>query len=439
MPFLALGVEHKTSPLAVRETVAMDSDAIARASAVLGAHAAIDEVAILSTCNRTEIYLFSPEVAKASATGAAFLAAVDERIAPHLQTWEEMDVVEHLFRVACGLESQVLGEPQILAQVRETLETGQSLKTVGPNLHSLFRSAISCARQARAGAALGRVRGSLGSEAVRAAEESLQTLDGKSVLLIGGGEIVRLVADDLRRRQVGCLFIANRTESIAVDLAKRYHATPARLSGLSRLIPHVDLIISATSAPHFVLTAEDVPDGLQTRSEPVQVFDLAIPRDIDPAVGGMPGIALHDLDDLLPDGLEEHWRDDIRAMEGVIGAEVKEFTAWYLTRRVVPVIANLRSHVEAVSEQELQRVAPQLSNLTDRERAAVESLTQRLIDKMFHHLVVRLRLAAQSDPKLVDAAEFFFLHGDGGLFEHAAEQAKDRELLPDSSEDTPIR
>jgi glutamyl-tRNA reductase len=115
----------------------------------------------------------------------------------------------------------------------------------------------------------------------------------------------------------------------------------------------------------------------------------------------------------------EHWEEDVRQMESVIAAEIREFMAWYLTRRVVPVIANLRSHVEAVSQQELKRVAPQLKDLTERERAAVDSLTQRLIDKMFHHLVTRLRLAAQSDPKLVDAAEFFFLHGEGGLFEHA--------------------
>jgi glutamyl-tRNA reductase len=125
---------------------------------------------------------------------------------------------------------------------------------------------------------------------------------------------------------------------------------------------------------------------------------------------------------LLPSSLLSEWDDDIRVIEGVIAAEIQEFMAWYLTRRVVPVISNLRSHVEAVAEIELKRVAPQLQDLTDRERAAVESLTGRLIDKMFHHLVMRLRLAAQTDPTLVEAAEFFFLHGEGGLFPHALEQ-----------------
>jgi glutamyl-tRNA reductase len=162
-------------------------------------------------------------------------------------------------------------------------------------------------------------------------------------------------------------------------------------------------------------------DRLQERETPLLICDLAIPRDVDPMVGLIPGVELWDLDRLIPSGLDAHWEEDIRLMEGIITAEVQEFMAWSLTRRVVPVIANLRSHVETVAEQELKRIGPQLANLNDRERAAVESLTNRLIDKMFHHLVTRLRLAAQTDPQLVDAAEFFFLHGEGSLFPHATQ------------------
>jgi glutamyl-tRNA reductase len=139
-------------------------------------------------------------------------------------------------------------------------------------------------------------------------------------------------------------------------------------------------------------------------------------------------VTLHDLDDLLPTTVGETWNEDVRLIESVIAAEVQEFTAWYHTRRVAPVIASLRSHVEAVQRQELKRIAPQIKDLTDRERAAVESMGQRLVDKMFHHLVLRLRLAAQTDPALVDAAEFFFLHGEGGLFEHAAEAERAEEI-----------
>jgi glutamyl-tRNA reductase len=429
MSFLAVGVEHRTAPLAVREAAAMDADAASLAARELLAIPAIDEVVVLSTCNRTELYLVTADTTAtaAAAAASACLSARRGDLREHLQTWREMGVAERLFRVASGLESQALGELQILAQVRGALAIAESAGSVGPNLHSLFRSAIACARQARAGTALGRVQTSIGLEAVRVAERALASLQGRTALVIGGGEISRLVAGELRRRGIGGMFIANRTQSVAVELASRLQSTPARLDDIPRLLPHVDLVISATGAHHFVLAAEDVPDEVTRRSTPLEVIDLAVPRDIDPAAGEMPGVNLRDLDDLLPDRLGELWRDDIAAMEAVIAAEVKEFESWYLTRRVVPVIASLRAHVEAVSEQELRRVAPQLAGLSERERAAVESLTGRLIDKMFHHLVVRLRLAAQSDPKLVEAAEFFFLHGEGGLFEHAAADSKERQ------------
>jgi len=391
----------------------MDEEAIARATRKLTGTDNIAEAAILSTCNRTEIYLYADDAGIAVESARGELDADD-----HWRQWNDMEAAEHLFRVASGLESQVLGEAQILRQVSDALDTAQGLGVVGPNLHSLFRSAISCARQARSGTALGRVKSSLGSEAVRAARQAVGNLEKKAVLLIGGGEVARLVADELAHVSLSALYVANRTASGAQDIAGSRGATAVSLEDVRRLIPGVDVVITATSAAQFVLTAEDV----SPRDHPLHIFDLALPRDVDPSVSILPQVTVHDLDSLLPDGgLEGYWQGDVVAMEAVIAAEVHEFMTWNLTRRVAPVIASLRSHVEAVQRQEMKRVAPRLKDLTDRERAAVESLTSRLIDKMFHHLVVRLRLAAQTDPALVDAAEFFFLHGEGGLFEHAAQ------------------
>jgi glutamyl-tRNA reductase len=424
MPFLALGVEHRTAPLDVREAAAMDGEGVTSALGALLSDPAIDEIAILSTCNRTELYLYTSEPPAASTAAASFLAKRNPEMQPHLQTWTDMEAAEHLFRVASGLESQAVGERQILAQVRMALGLAERAGAIGPNLHALFRSAIACARQARAGTALGRVDTSIGREAVDAAQRALGAWHDRAALVIGGGEVSRLVAGELRHRGIGRLYLANRTESVAVELARRFRGTPARLDSVASLLPQMDLVISATGAPHFVLAAEDFPAALAGRAAPLEVIDLAVPRDIDPEAGALPGVHLQDLDDLLPEGLAEHWRDDVRAMEAVIAAEVNEFQTWYLTRRVAPVIASLRAHVEAVSEQELRRISPQLAGLDARERAAVESLTNRLIDKMFHHLVLRLRLAAQADPKLVEAAEFFFLHGEGGLFEHQAVQER---------------
>jgi glutamyl-tRNA reductase len=415
MPFLAVGVEHHTAPLHVRESVALDAADVERLSRALAANPAIAEVAVLSTCNRTELYLVSDDPDRAEPAALEALGA--GLIAQHVRRWNDMEAVEHLFRVASGLESQVLGEPQILNQIREMLSQGQELGTIGPNLHSLIRSAISCARQARAGTALGRVRASVSSLAVEAAERALGALEGRTILLIGGGEISRLAAEELRRRRAGRIYVANRTPAVAQEIARRFGGSPATLADIPRLLPRVDVVFSATGSRHHVLSLDDLAGWSGT----LHIFDLALPRDIEPAVADVPGVTLHDLDSLLPESVAGHWEADIRTMESVIAGEVHEFMAWVLTRRVVPVIASLRSHVEAVSRQELRRVEPQLANLTEQERAAVESLTDRLIDKMFHHLVMRLRLAAQTDPALVDAAEFFFLHGEGSLFPHAAE------------------
>jgi glutamyl-tRNA reductase len=414
MPFLATGVEHKTAPLAVRERLALDAGHIATS---LHLHPAVDEVAVLSTCNRIEVYLFA-EDGEPALEAARQALQVDTATAAYLQHWDDLDAVRHLFRVASGLESQVLGEPQILSQVRETLERGQRDGTVGTNLHSLFRAAIRCARRARTDTRLGYTDRSMGAEAVRLADMELGGLDRRSVLLIGGGEVIRLAARELHGSGSAGLYVANRTLPVAAEIAEQFGGTPIGIADIPSVLPSVDLVIAATASSDHVLQAADVPP----LDHPLLIVDLAIPRDIDPAVGFLPHVRLHDLDSLLPGGTEGQWREEVDAMEAVIAAEVQDFTSWILTRRVVPVIASLRAHVEAVSEQEMRRVATRLEGLTDREREAVESLTQRLIDKMFHHLVTRLRLAAQTDPKLVEAAEFFFLHGEGGLFEHAAEQ-----------------
>jgi glutamyl-tRNA reductase len=424
LPFLALGLEHKTAPLPIRERITLDSESVSAELRRLVGHPAITEAGILSTCNRYEMYLYVDDLEAAKMLASSRLIENDQAVAAYVQCWQDLDCARHLFRVASGLESQLLGEGQILSQVREAYEIGQRLDTIGPNLHSLFRSAIKCARQARAGTDLGRVDASLGNQAVQAAEESLGSLKGRSALLIGAGEISRLVGENLRTKKLGEFLITNRTASAATDLGAKFGAATIDFQRIPEVLQRVDVIFTATSSRDHILTKEDVESSVHTRESKLHIFDLAIPRDVDPSLNSLPQIEVHDLERLMPGDLSVQWANDIRHMESVISAEIQEFMAWYLTRRVAPVIASLRSHVEAVSQQELLRVRPQLANLTDREHQAVGSLTQRLIDKMFHHLVTRLRLAAQTDPKLVEAAEFFFLHGEGGLFDHAVEKAE---------------
>lgn len=429
MPFLAVGAEHTSAPLSVRERMAHGLGEGKDAYGWLAGLPATEAI-ILSTCNRIEWYLFAEDedIEALAREVTDRLTCKDATLHRFVRTWRELDASEHLFRVASGLESQVPGEDQILAQVADALSTGQEAGTVGANLHALFRAAIACARRARAGTSLGRVQRSLGVEAVRAAEQELGGLSGRSALIVGGGKICQLLAHELSSKGLDNLWIANRTATVASDLAAKVGGTPAKLDDVPRIMPRVDAVFTGTSASTYMLTREDL-SGVTTSNmaKPLLIYDLAIPRDVEPEVADLPGVALRDLDALLPGKAEDRWAEDISAIEAVIAAELHEFQVWALTRRVAPVIASLRRHVEAVSAAELQRVGPHLADLTERERAAVESLTNRLIDKMFHHLVMRLRLAAQTDESLVEAAEFFFLHGEGGLFEDAAErQARDR-------------
>jgi len=421
MPFLAVGVEHTTAPLSVRERVSLEPEQILELSNGLVGDA-IAEAAILSTCNRTELYLWSEDIETAAQRGRDWLTREDAGLRSYVRIWRELDAAEHLFRVASGLESQIPGEGQILGQVRGALAMAQSSGSVGPYLNALFRSAISCARHARAGTSVGRVERSLGSEAVHAARIELGTLEASSALVVGGGEICRLIARELRAHGISRLWIANRTLSVANDIAGSVGGTAIPLDAISGVIPHVNLVFSATSAPGHVVSASDL-SGISD-DHTLHIFDLAIPRDVDPLIGEHQSVHLRDLDSLLPQDMDALWADDIRVMEAVIAAELHDFQVWELTRRVAPVIASLRRHVEGVSRAELKRVEPQLADLDERERRAVESLTNRLIDKMFHHLVLRLRLAAQTDPSLVEAAEFFFLHGEGGLFEDEARRTE---------------
>lgn len=421
MPFLVLGVDHTTAPLSVRERLSLDERNIRPAD--LPSTSPVLESATLATCNRVEVYAVADNLEAAEPVVRQWLTGGDETLAPYVRVWRDLAAAEHLFRVAAGLESQVPGEVEILTQIREALAAAQSDGTVGPELHALFRAAISCGRRARAGTALGRLDRSFAVEAVGAAERALGGLSGRSALVVGGGSIARVAAKEFGSRGLANLWIANRTAAVARRLAEETGGVAARLDDIAQIVPRVDVVVSATGASSYVIT----PDQLADRAEaPLLVFDLALPRDVDPAVGRLPAVDLTDLDALVPDEPAERWAGDIRTMEATIAAELHEFKAWTLTRRAAPVIAALRRHVEAVSAGELDRVAPRLAGLSESEWDAVTTLTNRLIDKMFHHLVLRLRLAAQTDASLIEAAEFLFLHGEGGLFEDASRGERQR-------------
>jgi glutamyl-tRNA reductase len=417
MPFVVVGVEHSTAPLAVRERVSPGPDERDGARRIFALDPS-DEVVILATCNRTEVYVHTLDPARAVDGITSWMVQRAEDVLPSIRVRHDLDAVEHLFRVACGLESQVPGERQILSQVAAALDAAQRAGMTGSYAHALFRAAVACSRTARLDTSLGQVDRSIGAGAVAQAAQHLSGFRHRSVVIVGGGEVSRVVAREVALRDPARLVVANRTTTVAEEIATAVGAEWGALDDLPEMLAGADLVFSATAAPSYVVRPDDC--RLRTSDSPLLLYDLASPRDIDPSLADLPGVTVVDLDALGDAAPGERWAADVQKIEAVIAAAVHEFEGWIAARRVAPVIASLRRHVEAVSRAELERAAPQLSDLTPREHAAVETLTNRLIDKMFHHLVVRLRLAAQTDPALVNAAEFFFLHGPGGLFEDEA-------------------
>lgn len=410
---LAVGIDHSAAPLAIRERVALVEEQLVDACRSVHAHPAVAEVAILSTCNRTELYLVTSEPDRVADLARAHFVETDPAVRRHLREWRGMVAAEHLFRVSAGLESRVLGENQILSQVREALSHAERASTVGPYLHQLFRAGISCGREVRRATGLGRIDSSVTAETIRTAEILCGPLSSRAAIVIGGGTVSRLVAAELRRRGICELYVANRTPSVAQDLAQRLGAVAVPLADVARYLPRADIVVSATSAPRRILTADDVAAlQLTVRRDPLHVFDLAVPRDIDPAIGRLPGVVLHDLDSLTPARAWEQRVEDVRSAELIVGGHLRQFERWYRVRRTAPLITELRRQLNDAAATELHRSSRQLARLSRDERDAVERLAGRLTDVIFHRYVSRLRRAAEVDDEALAQAAAFYFGGD---------------------------
>jgi glutamyl-tRNA reductase len=354
-----VGISHRVAPVEVREQVAFDAERAAQVAAELA------PAVCLSTCNRTELYL---EVEDAAAA-RALLGEL-----PGLYELSDDAAALHLFRVAGGLDSLVPGEGEILGQVRGAYEAG----TPGPLLDRAFRQALHAGKRVRHETAIAESPSSVASAAAALAQQVFGDLAGKRVLLIGAGKTAEQAADNLRSRGAE-LVVANRTADKA-DV------------GLERIpdeLPSVDIVVSATAAPEFVLRREDVG----RRSRPLLVIDLAVPRDVEPSVGELEGCFLYDIDDLegVVAATLDGRRSEAGRAEAIVAAEAQKFSEWRASLDVVPAIASLRARVEEIRDRELDRVRGRLS---DAERTAVESVTARIVDKLLHQPTVRLKEAA---------------------------------------------
>jgi glutamyl-tRNA reductase len=396
MSLLLVGISHRVAPVELRERVALSAEE----SSALAAELAVTdgEAVCLSTCNRTELYLAGDEAADTADRALALLAErarLDEsRLRAVAYRLEDEAAGIHLFRVAAGLDSMVPGEGEILGQVRDAYETG----TPGPLLDRLFRQAIHAGKKVRTETAIAESPASVSSAAAALAEQVFGDLGGCKVLLVGAGKIGELAARNLASRGAEIAVVANRSLEKAEELAERFGGGRAvTLEHLSAELARVDVVLTSTSAPGHLLTKADVAFRLAERKgRPLFLIDIAVPRDLDPAIHELDGCYLYDIDDLesvVAESLAGRRREAGRA-EAIVLDEAERFRAWQASRDVVPAIASLRALAEEIRETELDRARARLERLTEAERRAVEAVTARIVDKLLHVPTVRMKEAA---------------------------------------------
>jgi glutamyl-tRNA reductase len=388
---LAIGVSHRHAPLELRERLYLaDGHATELAQELQGV--------VLSTCNRTEIYMLGGD---RDAARKALERHSGIELDGVLANWEGGEAVEHLFRVAAGLDSLVPGEAQILGQVRLAYEAALTAGTTGPVLNRLFEDALHAGKRVRTEAKLAEMPESVADSAVELAAKELGGLEGKRALLFGAGRMNELSARRLKERGADVI-VSSRTLESAQELAQRVGGRAAPFDAVAVELTDADLVISATRCPYPILHAEAV----QPREKPLVLIDIAVPRDLDPEIGSVQGCSLFDID-ALGDGLVGR-EEDVREAEQIVAEEAARFADWLRSRDAAPAIAALRRRAEEIRAEELTRAEHRLSELSDRERQTVETLTSQIVNKLLHAPTVRAKEAGSEPLK-----ELFALRDDG--------------------------
>jgi len=409
-----LGINHHSAPLAIRERVAFNADKLHGALADLTHSQSVKEVAILSTCNRTEIYC-SAETPEVVIEWLSRYHQVDRAdLAPYLYTHDQPEAIRHAFRVACGLDSMVIGEPQILGQMKDAVRVAEESGTLGTQLHKLFQRSFSVAKEVRSTTAIGANIVSMAAAGVHLAERIFESVEGQRILFIGAGEMIELCAAHFCARQPKQVTIANRTLERGRVLAERYNGMAIRLDELAEHLAQHDIIVSCTASPLPIIGLGMVERAIKARRHrPMFMVDLAVPRDIEVEVGELDDVFLYTVDDLaqvVESGRESRQAAVVEA-ETIIGTRVQDFLGWLQARDTVPVIRSLRDSAERMRRHEVEHAIKLLARGEAAEKI-LEQLSQRLTNKFLHAPTQTLNLAEGSERAELQlvAARLFHLH-----------------------------
>ncbi|MDR0788057.1 MAG: glutamyl-tRNA reductase [Gemmatimonadota bacterium] len=422
MPIIVIGANHRTAPIEVRERFSMSQSEAPGVVSRLVDSGAANEAVLLSTCNRTELYVAADDAQRAEAAFRGVLshrlAVPTESLSGFLYMHRDRAAVQHLFRVTAGLDSMVLGEPQIQGQVREAYEVsrqtpGLTGSVVGPMLNRLFQTALSVGGRVRTETHVGLGAASISTAAVELAKKIFGTLRGRRALVMGAGEMSEVTLELLCSEGVRGTIVTNRTFARAVEMAGRWGGQAVPWDDFPRAIHGVDIVICSTAAPHPVITLERFRKAMpKGASRPLCIIDIAIPRDVEPLVGDEPNVFLYNIDDLrqvIDDSLERR-RSEVPRADEIVAEVGEEYWNWYAGLAVVPTIRDLREKGEVLRQGELDRVMRRLSHLSAEDRSEVEAMTRSLLNKLLHTPTVRLREAAGNGrgTAVLDSARYLF-------------------------------
>lgn len=404
MYVLVAGINHRTAPVEIREKFSISGPALQDAYVSLEGYSGIEGSIILHTCNRTEIYATTRNIDEGTKDLERFLRQFSglgyHELKKYLYQPNCYDAIHHLFRVASGLDSMVLGENQILGQVKdaymEAIERGASDGV----LNALFQKAIYVGKKVRTETGLDKFPISISAAAVELARRSLGSLDNKTVMVVGAGEMSELTTRYLMQNGVNSVIVSNRSYDKACMLAESLQGRAIRLSDLPNMLLETDIVISCTAASHYVIHDHECGEYLRKRQgRPIMLIDIAVPRDIDPALGDIPGVYLYDIDDLqgvVDANYVERQRASKQA-ENIIADELEKFNQWLAGLYVVPVITALKAQGEAIKQQELQKALNRLGPLSEHQQKVLGSMANSIINQLLHKPVVTLKEMAASD------------------------------------------
>ncbi len=398
MEILVVGMNHNTAPVELRESLAFSEDELPHALASLLEYDEVREGCILSTCNRVEVYAWCDQGGEVAVK--EFLCSKrgvsPRQLEPHLYLYRGDDAVRHLFKVICGLDSMVLGEPQIGGQVKDAYEIALGQRATGLVLNQLMRKAVSVAKRVRSETGIGEHAVSVSFAAVELAKKIFDTLEDREAVLIGAGEMAELAARHLVSNGVGRLVVVNRTLSRAEELARELGGVPLSLDKLGEELVSADIVISSTASSEVVIRRGEVEGAMKRRRyRPIFFIDIAVPRDIDPEVGRVENVYLYDIDDLkavVEENRKRRAKESERALQ-IIEREVEQFNAWMREQSVIPVIVSLRRRSKTIVEQELDKTFSRL-DLTPEQRRSIEKMADAIVKKILHPSFTTMKQAA---------------------------------------------